>query len=1223
MNGLAIRWLSHGTSDRCADSRANACPRRGAACWAPVWVGLLVLVGGCEGRDPTANKNLLPATAHPGSTTRLAAGQPDAAEPAPQQPATPPTAADHLPLARQLLDQHRPAEALVVLWQAAADEGEQPRLLEAMAEALEQQQRWAEALAMWCAVAQAEPNRSGNEAHCTRLAQQTRTDSIPPHFRCRHADADLERWAADRFKTVAQADPELLNQTAWTLATHADPRLRDAALALLAAQTLLRHAGAEPEYMDTLAAAYAQAGQWSEAAALQRRAVENFPLDGPVEERLAYQQRLERYRQRQSFLETDDVPLGIHWDAAPRARRVAAALVLAGLRRLADDQQDAAAAAFAEAIEWDSSCAAAHALLGDVLLTRGHLEEAVREYAAVLWLRPRDAETLVRLGFVRHQAGWPTMAMGYYAAALRLDPRSVDAANNLAWLLVAHPIAARRDPRRAVELAEQAARAAGAEDTECLDTLATAYAAAGRFDEAEAVLQRALRRLPPAGAGQAGRLRMKAQLLGQGRWSGNLSQGLVESAAARSTAGKADEARHLLEQALADDPTDPRAHLELGALCEAHREYRAALTHYGQAALLQPDHPEPLIRLARIYCLCRDPRIRKVPLAVQLAQQAVALNEPPLPAHQYILALAHAAAGQADEAARVVDAALAASTNGQHDPAVLDSLRRLQQCLAEDRRPPEQQWPVRDPQLDHVPVLTRLRAEALDEALRRCLATPRAGWPEAMHELAWILAAADAAQREPASAQQLIDGLIAREPTNADYWNTLAVVRAAAGNASGAIDALRRSAELALGRESADDLLLRRELLNLFQQGQPYEDPNLVQADVPALPAEDRLARLVHAHRRLAARLRRRGELDLAGAVLEQALAFDGGQRELHLQRAEVLAQQGNLAATAEHLVTALQMQWDDAAALTRLGEVRQMQGRLELAMAYWREALRQKPHPPAALSLAHALATADPPHVRDPAEAIRIAEQLCRSQPDDPACLEVLAIACAAAGRFEKAKSAAGRALDVLRRTTPRNPQAVVACEDRLALFALNKAYRNPWQMHLDLARHAAAANDTVTLERHLYAAHAAFPADVQTLLDLAVLEIEQRRFAAAAAMLREALARQPDRLDVANDLAWLLATCPDESVRDGRRAVELAERVCQISDRRDPYYLDTLAAAYAEVGRYAEAVTALGEAKSRCQPTHPPEMAGDLERRRRSYEASRPWREPATEPALSGVEG
>jgi tetratricopeptide (TPR) repeat protein len=72
-----------------------------------------------------------------------------------------------------------------------------------------------------------------------------------------------------------------------------------------------------------------------------------------------------------------------------------------------------------------------------------------------------------------------------------------------------------------------------------------------------------------------------------------------------------------------------------------------------------------------------------------------------------------------------------------------------------------------------------------------------------------------------------------------------------------------------------------------------------------------------------------------------------------------------------------------------------------------------------------------------------------------------------------------------------------------------------------------------------------------------------------------REALRLNPDSPDGLNNLAWLLATCPDAKVRDGARAGELAEHACQLTQFKATVFLGTLAAAYAEAGRFNDATT------------------------------------------------
>ncbi len=80
--------------------------------------------------------------------------------------------------------------------------------------------------------------------------------------------------------------------------------------------------------------------------------------------------------------------------------------------------------------------------------------------------------------------------------------------------------------------------------------------------------------------------------------------------------------------------------------------------------------------------------------------------------------------------------------------------------------------------------------------------------------------------------------------------------------------------------------------------------------------------------------------------------------------------------------------------------------------------------------------------------------------------------------------------------------------------------------------------------------------------------------KFRRAIEHYRQTLRLSPDSLKANNNLAWLLATCPDAEIRDGKRAVELALRVNRLSGGTHSSFLDTLAAAYAEAGQYPEAV-------------------------------------------------
>jgi tetratricopeptide (TPR) repeat protein len=70
------------------------------------------------------------------------------------------------------------------------------------------------------------------------------------------------------------------------------------------------------------------------------------------------------------------------------------------------------------------------------------------------------------------------------------------------------------------------------------------------------------------------------------------------------------------------------------------------------------------------------------------------------------------------------------------------------------------------------------------------------------------------------------------------------------------------------------------------------------------------------------------------------------------------------------------------------------------------------------------------------------------------------------------------------------------------------------------------------------------------------------------------EALEIAPDSALASNNLAWILSASPDDKVRDGGKAVALAERAVEYSGDKNAMFMRTLAAAYGEAGRFTEAL-------------------------------------------------
>jgi tetratricopeptide (TPR) repeat protein len=98
--------------------------------------------------------------------------------------------------------------------------------------------------------------------------------------------------------------------------------------------------------------------------------------------------------------------------------------------------------------------------------------------------------------------------------------------------------------------------------------------------------------------------------------------------------------------------------------------------------------------------------------------------------------------------------------------------------------------------------------------------------------------------------------------------------------------------------------------------------------------------------------------------------------------------------------------------------------------------------------------------------------------------------------------------------------------------------------------------------------------PGLVQAYNDLGYAFVRKRMAAEAIAYYQKAIELQPQFISAQVNLAWLLATWPEPSVRDGGKAVALAEKASQLAKDKDPLILRTLAAAYAEAGRFPEAV-------------------------------------------------
>ena len=139
---------------------------------------------------------------------------------------------------------------------------------------------------------------------------------------------------------------------------------------------------------------------------------------------------------------------------------------------------------YKQALQMAPSYAEAHYNLGDALSEQGKMAESIQHYEAALECKPDYPKAHNNLGKALLHEGSVDGAITHFQRAMEISPGYSPPYNNLAWVLATHPNKSVRNGARAVDLAKRAADLSVDKDPLILDTLAAAYAEAGRFPEA-------------------------------------------------------------------------------------------------------------------------------------------------------------------------------------------------------------------------------------------------------------------------------------------------------------------------------------------------------------------------------------------------------------------------------------------------------------------------------------------------------------------------------------------------------------------------------------------------------------------------------------------------------------------------------------------------------------------------------------------------------------------
>jgi tetratricopeptide (TPR) repeat protein len=331
-------------------------------------------------------------------------------------------------------------------------------------------------------------------------------------------------------------------------------------------------------------------------------------------------------------------------------------------------------------------------------------------------------------------------------------------------------------------------------------------------------------------------------------------------------------------------------------------------------------------------------------------------------------------------------------------------------------------------------------------------------------------------------------------------------------------------------------------------------------------------------HYNLGIALTKAGRNDEAIATFEHALELVPTHPEAHNNLANLLAERGEHDEALAHYRAAARQAPEDPAYRENAADTLAALGDQRGAVAEYRAALRLAPEEPTVhIGLAGALAA-----LGDTTGAIAHYEKALALSPDAPEAHYNLGLQLAAAGRLEEAAAHYREALLL----TPDDADA--ANNLGATLMALGRAEEAIGYFEQAVQR---------------------MPDDVDVRANLAMALHRTGRIGAAIDVLRDALAQLPDDARLANLLAWLRATTPSAHWRDGAEAVQLAERACTLTNYQDPNYVDTLAAAYAEAGRFADAVRTAQRALKLAGES--PQLTAQLKRRLALYEGRQPYRE------------
>jgi tetratricopeptide (TPR) repeat protein len=368
------------------------------------------------------------------------------------------------------------------------------------------------------------------------------------------------------------------------------------------------------------------------------------------------------------------------------------------------------------------------------------------------------------------------------------------------------------------------------------------------------------------------------------------------------------------------------------------------------------------------------------------------------------------------------------------------------------------------------------------------------------------------------------------------------------------------------------------------------------------------------AHNNLGVALAERKQLDEAIAHYRQTLQLKPDYAEAYDNIGRILAGRGQADEAIGYYRQAIRFKPDFADAYDNIGRVLAGRGQADEAIGYYQHALKVDPE----FALAHNDLGAILASRGQIKEAIAQYAESLRLSPDSPEPYCNLGAALAQQGKIAEAMDCYRQALKVNADYAPAhiNLGNVFARQGRFEEATIH--YRKALQIN---PRYVPARNNlglALLKQGQTDAAMDQFRQTLQLKADdpeahfqLGVALADRGQFAEAMSHYRKVLQAQPAHVLTRSKLAWLLATCPEASIRDGAMAVEMGRQAVKLAGREDPGLLDTLAAAYAEAGQFPQAVASAQKALEMAEQQDNGALADALRARIALYKGEKPYRD------------